>query len=226
MNYKKLIIDVIGITITCSTIFFFLILILYTHNDIKDALNNTFTLTMYFFTAIATLGSLLSVIYSIHKNSLSSIPRFRIGCSSQFIDSFQDPLDLPRKKILYNLRIMNIGEPAYFFNFSINLKYPDPTKKLRCVSSLGSPYSQDIFNNILNVHKQKALDFYVYATCLEKDDIEKVFYKNPIILTLKYYDKLHNSHTEIIEIKCVSEKIPSIYILEHTTKPCIDPRIS
>ncbi|WP_462183972.1 hypothetical protein, partial [Acinetobacter baumannii] len=67
MDFKKLISSVIGTTLTLTVIFFFIVFFLLNSDSFDtNPLKEVLTLTIYFFSGISTLGSVLAVIYTLY----------------------------------------------------------------------------------------------------------------------------------------------------------------
>ena len=183
MDYKKLIVDVIGIVLILTTIFFFFIYILFKHNCIDSSLKETWTLTIYFFSGISTLGSVLAVIYTLYRQSIEKRPHFLLELTKmEFV------YDEVIEKVVHTLgiRLINTGESA--FTLSIEIKHEGNHQNItygfnNCLHNF------DVFKGISETEKHHYLSFNINLQNLE--NVVTKINNLKLVLTLKYRDKNH-----------------------------------
>lgn len=123
MDFKNLISSVIGATLTLTVIFFFFVFFLFKNDiSITTPLKEALTLTIYFFSGISTLGSVLAVIYTLYIQVLRNRPNFLL--TPTMLEISYDRF-VQKNSSLYGIEMMNIKarktNPVINHNFSMNI---------------------------------------------------------------------------------------------------------
>lgn len=183
MDFKKLISSVIGTTLTLTVIFFFIVFfLLNTDNSVTSPLKEALTLTIYFFSGISTLGSVLAVIYTLYIQALRNRPNFLLTPTKLEIsyDKF-----VRKNSSLYGIEIMNIGEPAYVMK--MKLEHRGMRKKETTFGFSNSQHRFDIFKNISE--SGKGHHFYINIYTSPADERFNEIKNLKLHLIIEYRDK-------------------------------------
>lgn len=183
MNYKTLIWVVVVSVIILTSLFFILIYFLFQKYCIENGLKESLTLTIYFFSGISTLGSVLAVIYSLHRQSLDKRPHFLLELTNYSIsyDSF-----IKKHVLNLGIKLINTGENA--FTFSINPNHEGIHQNIK-YGFHQCRHQFDVFKSISETEKHHYLSVNVNFHSIE--NIIKKINNLKLVLTLKYRDKNH-----------------------------------
>lgn len=181
MKYLNLIIMAAIIVIILSLSFFFGIKYF---TKFEPEIN--FTLTLYFFSGISTLGAVLSAIYTLHIQSIGKRPNViiettRLTCQ---YDNF-----IEKEVIKVGLKMLNTGENAFFLNLQLTET---------CINNPGvnygfhnSRYDFDIFKSINDTEKHHYMEV---SFSSKSQDIYADIVKLGPMIKLTYQDQNHETH--------------------------------
>lgn len=195
MDFKKLISSVIGATLTLTVIFFFFVFFLFKNDiSITTPLKEALTLTIYFFSGISTLGSVLAVIYTLYIQVLRNRPNFLL--TPTMLEISYDRF-VQKNSSLYGIEIMNIGEPAYVME--MRLEHRGIRKMETTFGFSNSKHRFDIFKNISEAGKGHYFNINIY-TLLADDRFNEIKNLN-LHLIIEYRDKNQNTLKDTYLIK-------------------------
>ena len=208
MNYKTLILVVVVSVISLTSLFFILIYFLFQEYPIGDRLKESLTLTIYFFSGISTLGSVLAIIYSLYRQSIEKRPHFLLEITNYkfFYDDF-----INKNVSNVGINLINTGENA--FTFSIKLNHEGIHENIK-YGFHNCRHQFDVFKSISETEKHHYLSFNINFHSFE--NIVTKINNLKLVLMLNYRDKNHCIISEKYSITACSgtNNIPIKYKLK------------